>query len=81
VGVCYLVKTLLSRNPRQEEAMAQNRAEGLHKKKEKNVNKGKRNCTLHIFQSHSSFLGRICEVSMNYLILSQIYNVARGCVS
>ena len=28
-----------------------------------------------------SFFGRNCEVSTNYLILSQIYNVARGCVS
>jgi ATP/ADP translocase len=80
VGVCYLVKTLLSRNSRQKDAMAQKRTEAPHKK-EKNLSQGKRNCTPHILQNHSRFFGRICEVSMNYLILSQIYDVARGCVS
>ena len=53
----YLVKTLLSRNPDHGKTMAQKRAEAPRKQKEqkKNLCQGKRNCMLHLFQSHSLF--------------------------
>jgi hypothetical protein len=84
VGVYYFVKTLLSRNPGHGMAMARKRAEAPHKKKKqkkkKNLYEGNRNCAAFISEPFS-FVGRVCEVGMDYLILSQIYNIARGCVS